>query len=108
MATTPRRWSTLVAAFALAAAFAAGLALAPFQPEARAGAEEALAASAGTFTGEDDTGDFQLALDDAVNQAVAAAGCCDIQVNFEVLDIKGRVGGFIGEDKIFVRIYAKW
>lgn len=105
MATRTRTW-TLIGTLALTAALAAGLLLGPFQPTAEASGS--LSASAGTFTGTDANGNFQAALDDAVAQAETAAGCCDIRIQYEVLDTTGQRGGFIYLNDISVRIHARW
>ncbi len=60
------------------------------------------------FTGLDGKGDFQSALRDAVAKAQQAAGCCDILVTYQVIDVQGRIGGFTGEDEIQVTILARW
>ena len=45
------------------------------------------------FTGEDFTGDFQAALENAVQEALAAAPCCDRRIAYKVVKIKGTAGG---------------
>jgi len=69
----------------------------------------ALAASCpnpGVFTGHDPTGDFQLALEDAISEAATCAGCCDLLISYEVTKTTGRAGGFAGFDDIYVTIIA--
>ncbi len=91
--------------FLVLVVFAALIGLAAVSSQA---SSEIAAATSGVFTGTDSAGDFQAALEDAVADAVAAAGCCDILVNYEVLETTGRVGGLLGLDEISVKIYAKW
>jgi hypothetical protein len=66
------------------------------------------AASVSYFTGTDNTGNFQAALEDALSQAQAAAGCCDRLITYRVVATRGQVGGFAGLNTLEVRIWARW
>ena len=67
-----------------------------------------ISANSGVFTGSNDEGQFQLALEDAVQQAATAAGCCDIRITYKVLETTGQQGGFVFFDDVFVKILAEW
>jgi ABC-type sugar transport system substrate-binding protein len=105
----PRR-TALFSAIALATTLAIVLVLGTFGTQATAEERGGLAASAnsGVFVGTNDQGQFQLALEDAVQQAATAAGCCDIRISYKVLETTGQQGGFIFLDDINVRILAEW
>ena len=97
-------------AIGIATALAIVLALGFFVTQATAADKSGptISANSGVFVGTNDEGQFQLALEDAVQQAAAAAGCCDIRIRYKVLDTTGEHGGFIFFDNIFVKILAEW
>ncbi len=105
----PRR-AAISGAFALAATLAIVLLVGTFGAQVTAEERGGLTTSAnsGVFVGTNDQGQFQLALEDAVQQAAAAAGCCDIRISYKVLDTTGQYGGFLFLDDINVRILAEW
>lgn len=102
--------SKVTQAISIAAALALVLTLGFFVSQATAQNEPSslAAANSGVFVGTDDEGQFQLALEDAVAKAAAAAGCCDIRITYKVLDTYGQHGGFLFLDDIFVKIHAEW
>ena len=82
----------------------------PTQP-AGAQAEEKAARGCdnpGFYSGIDTSGDFQAALEDAIGNAEACAGCCDQRVSYEVFKTEGQRGGFLFIDEIEVTIEASW
>lgn len=103
----PSRRTTVFGFLAIAVALCALLIVGAYAQPASA-QSGSLKASSGTFTGTDDAGNFQAALEDAVAQAAAAAGCCDIRISYEVLDTTGQHGGFVFLNDIAVRIFAEW
>lgn len=105
----PRR-TALFGAFALAATLTVVLLFGTFGTQATAEERGGLTTSAnsGVFVGTNDQGHFQLALEDAVQQAATAAGCCDIRISYKVLDTTGQYGGFLFLDDINVKILAEW
>lgn len=62
----------------------------------------------GFYTGTDDNGIFQDALEDAIAEAEACAGCCDQRISYEVLQTRGERGGFVFINDIQVTIEASW
>jgi hypothetical protein len=62
----------------------------------------------GFYTGTDDNGVFQDALEDAIAAAETCAGCCDQRVSYEVLQTRGERGGFVFINDIEVTIEASW
>lgn len=62
----------------------------------------------GFYTGTDDNGDFQAALEDAISEAETCAGCCDIRISYELIKTEGERGGFVFIDEIDVTIEASW
>ena len=60
------------------------------------------------FTGRDDTGNFQRALEDAVRKAIEAVPCCDRLITYQVVETRGKVGGIAGFNTIEVTILATW
>lgn len=100
-----RLWMTL----AVVSGLALGLGIGAFGPTAAAQEVKAGGTGhAGVFTGTDDNGDFQAALDDAVARAEAAAGCCDVRIAYTVLTTTGERGGFAVVNAIHVKILAEW
>jgi len=69
---------------------------------------EGFTVAAPLFTGRDETGNFQRALEDAIRQAQSAVPCCDRLLTYQVVDIRGQLGGFAGLNSIEVTIQASW
>jgi hypothetical protein len=63
---------------------------------------------AALFTGSDETGNFQRALEDAIRKAESAVPCCDRPITYQVVNIRGQAGGFAGLNRIEVTIQASW
>lgn len=80
----------------------------PNTPVAAQAGGAAVCANPGLYTGVNDSGQFQAALEDAIARAEACAGCCDLIVNYEVLSTTGERGGFAFRNNIFVEIRASW
>lgn len=74
------------------------------------GPERAIAAcpNPGLYTGSDANGNFQNALEDAIDAAEACAGCCDMLVSYGVIETTGERGGFVFHNDIDVTIKASW
>ncbi len=101
--TRKRTWIT-VTLVALALSATLGVVLTA-QAE-KAGSLAASCPNPGVFTGHDDTGKFQLALEDAISKAATCAGCCDQLISYEVVETTGRSGGIAGFNDIYVTILA--
>ena len=62
----------------------------------------------GYYDGTSSSGSFQGALDDAIANAAACAGCCDMLVTWDFVSADGREGGFAGFNEVNVTIKAGW
>ncbi len=100
------RKRTLFAVAFLTLTLLATVGLALSAQAAKVGSRASSCPNPGVFTGHDDTGDFQLALEDAIAEAATCAGCCDLLITYEVTKTTGRAGGFAGFDDIYVTIVA--
>lgn len=58
----------------------------------------------GKFTGTSDSGDFQEALRNAINEAQENSGGADIIIDWRLDNVTGKSGGIAGVDELNVTI----
>ncbi|MBP5977195.1 hypothetical protein HW132_31855 [Brasilonema sp. CT11] len=58
------------------------------------------------FKGTSEEGNFQAALDEAINNAVLSSGISDVRIQWKIIETSGIRGGIAGENTINVTIEA--
>lgn len=62
---------------------------------------------ANTFEGTSDSGNFQQALDQAVQRALDSSGAADDRLTWKLESVSGESGGIAGINKLTVTIYGE-
>lgn len=100
----------VLVALTFVASAAALLVAGPAEPAGAQVETEAKAAcpNPGLYTGRSTSGNFQDALEAAVDEAEACAGCCDLIVSYGFIEAEGERGGFLFRNNLDVTIKASW